>query len=103
MAKRDLHKVLFLKQRRILQDFGVSLLLAMKRRGYTKKSISERTGFDPKTINKVFEGDPGVAIGTYLKVMSVLGLENNFSEMAGKDEVGQKIQNLKLLGVMDDE
>ena len=69
----------------------------MKRRGYTKKLICDRTGFDNKTVNKVFAGDPGVAIGTYLKVMAVLGMEENFAEMAAHDEVGVKLQNIKLL------
>ena len=97
MAKRDLHKVLFPKQRKVLTSFGEDLLLAVKRRGYTKQMICDRTGFDNKTVNKVFVGDPGVAIGTYLKVMAVLGMEENFAEMAAKDEVGIKLQNLKLL------
>jgi hypothetical protein len=98
MAKRDLYNVLFPKQRKIMKVFGEDLLLAMKRRGITKKMMSERTGFDPKTLNRVFAGEPGVAIGTYLKVMAVLGMENNFAEMAGHDEVGIRLQNLKLLG-----
>lgn len=97
MAKRDLHNVLFPKQRKILTHFGEDLLLAMKRRGFTKKLLCERTGFDHKTVNKVFAGDPGVAIGTYLKVMAVLGMESNFAEMAAHDEVGIKLQNIKLL------
>ena len=97
MARRDLHNILFPKQRKILITFGEDLLLAMKRRGYTKKLLSERTGFDHKTINKVFAGDPGVAIGTYLKIMAVLGMEKNFAEVAAHDEVGIKLQNIKLL------
>ncbi|THB64563.1 MAG: transcriptional regulator [Gammaproteobacteria bacterium] len=97
MAKRDLHKVLFPKQRKVLTSFGEDLLLAMKRRGFTKKMVCERTGFDNKTVNKVFAGDPGVAIGTYLKIMSMLGMEDNFSVMAAHDEVGIKLQNIKLL------
>lgn len=97
MAKRNLHNVLFPKQRKILTHFGEDLLLAMKRRGFTKKLLCERTGFDHKTVNKVFAGDPGVAIGTYLKVMAVLGMESNFAEMAAHDEVGIKLQNIKLL------
>lgn len=97
MAKRNLHNVLFPKQRKILTHFGEDLLLAMKRRGFTKKLLCERTGFDHKTVNKVFAGDPGVAIGTYLKVMAVLGMESNFTEMAAHDEVGIKLQNIKLL------
>ncbi len=59
--------------------------------------ICERTGFDNKTVNKVFAGDPGVAIGTYLKIMAVLGMVSNFSELAAHDEVGIKLQNIKLL------
>ena len=61
MAKRDFHNVLFPKQRQILTHFGEGLLLAMKRRGFTKKLLCERTGFDHKAMNKVFAGDPGVA------------------------------------------
>ena len=97
MGKRDLHKVLFPKQRRVLNSFGEDLLLATKRRGYTKKLICDRTVFDNKTVNKVFAGDPGVAIGTYLKIMSVLGMEENSAEMAAHDEVGIKLQNIQLL------
>ncbi|MCL1159270.1 transcriptional regulator [Shewanella basaltis] len=97
MARRDLHSVLFPKQLKILTLFGEDLLLALKRRGLTKKMLCERTGFDHKTVNKVFAGDPGVAIGTYLKVMAVMGMESNFSEMAAHDELGIKLQNIKLL------
>lgn len=97
MARRDLHSVLFPKQIKILTLFGEDLLLALKRRGLTKKMLCERTGFDHKTVNKVFAGDPGVAIGTYLKIMAVMGMESNFSEMAAHDELGIKLQNIKLL------
>lgn len=97
MAKRDLHRILFPKQRKILSTFGEDLLLAAKRRGLSKQVICERTGFDPKTVNKAFEGDPGVAIGVYLKIMSVLGMEGNFAEVAAHDEVGIKIMNSRLL------
>ncbi|AZK64896.1 MULTISPECIES: transcriptional regulator [Pectobacterium] len=97
MAKRDMYRVLFPKQRRTLTAFGEDLLLAVKRRGFTKKIICDRTGFDHKTVNKIFAGDPGVAIGAYLKVMSVLGMEDNFAKLAAYDEVGMKLQNIKLL------
>jgi len=45
MAKRDFHNILFPKQRKILTHFGEDLLLAMKRRGFTKKLLYERTWF----------------------------------------------------------
>ena len=97
MAKRDLYKVLFPKQQRILATFGEDLLLAVRRRGLTKQMICDRTGFDNKTVNKVFAGDPSVAIGTYIKIMAVLGMEENFAKLAAHDEVGIKLQNIKLL------
>ncbi|WP_440446687.1 hypothetical protein [Neptunomonas phycophila] len=62
-----------------------------------KKLQCERTGFDHKTVNKVLAGDPGVSIGAYLKIITVLGMESNFAEMAAHDEVGIKLQNIKLL------
>lgn len=97
MAKRDLYKVLFPKQQRILATFGEDLLLAVRRRGLTKQMICDRTGFDNKTVNKVFAGDPSVAIGTYIKIMAVLGMDDNFAKLAAHDEVGIKLQNIKLL------
>lgn len=98
MGRRDLYRVLFPKQRKALSTFGEDLLLATKRRGLTKQLICDRTGFDNKTVNKVFAGDPSVAIGTYIKVMAVLGMEENFAKLAAHDEVGIKLQNIKLLG-----
>lgn len=91
------HKKLFPKQKKILTTFGEDLFLAMKRREFTKSLVAERTGLDPKTITKVFNGDPGVAIGAYLKVMAVFGMESNFADMAGHDELGSKLQDMKLL------
>lgn len=97
MPKRDLHRVLFPKQLKALTIFGEDLLLASKRRGFSKKTICERTGFDNKTVNKIFAGDPGVSIGAFIKVMAILGMEDNFSKIAAHDEVGIKLQNIQLL------
>jgi len=97
MASVAGHKKLFPKQKKILTTFGEDLFLAMKRREFTKSLVAERTGLDPKTITKVFNGDPGVAIGAYLKVMAVFGMEGNFADMAGHDELGSKLQDMKLL------
>ncbi len=91
------HKKLFPRQKKILITFGEDLFLAMKRRGFTKSLVAERTGLDPKTVTKVFNGDSGVAIGAYLKVMAVFSMEANFADMAGHDELGSKLQDMKLL------
>lgn len=80
-----------------MKRFGENLLLAMKRRGYTKALISERTGFDPKTVKRVFDGDPSVSMGVYVMVMAVLGLEQNLEELASNDPLGRKLQDIELL------
>jgi plasmid maintenance system antidote protein VapI len=69
----------------------------IKCREFTKSLVAERTGLDPKTITKIFNGDPSVAIGAYLKVMAVFGMESNFADIAAHDELGIKRQNMKLL------
>lgn len=97
MSKRNLHQVLFPAQKRILETFGTDLLLAAKRRGLNKTMLGERSGFDIKTINKILAGDPGVAIGAYIKILGILGMEANFTELAAHDEVGRKLQDAKLL------
>lgn len=97
MSKRNLHQVLFPAQKRILETFGNDLLLAAKRRGLNKTMLCERSGFDIKTVNKILVGDPGVEIDAYIKVLGILGLETNFSELAAHDDVGRKLQDAKLL------
>jgi|GEM_PF-3503632 hypothetical protein len=73
MPKEIYTEYCFPKQRKARLCFGEYLLLAMKRREITKQMMCNRTGFNNKTVNKVFAGGPGVAIGTYIKVMAVLG------------------------------
>ena len=97
MSKRNLHQILFPAQKRILEEFGTDLFLAVKRRGLNKTILCERSGFDIKTINKILAGDPGVAIGAYIKILGILGLDANFAELAAYDEVGRKLQDAKLL------
>lgn len=59
--------------------------------------ICDRTGFENKTVNKVFACDLGVAIGIYIKVPSILGMADNLAELAARDPVGVKLKNIKLL------
>jgi hypothetical protein len=97
VSKRNLHQILYPAQKRILETFGTDLLLAAKRRGLNKTMLCERSGFDIKTVNKILAGDPGVALGAYIKVLGILGLDANFAELAAHDEVGRKLQDAKLL------
>lgn len=45
---------------------------------------------------KVERGDPGATMGSYVRVLAVLGLENDLSGLAADDRVGRKLQDLEL-------
>ncbi len=90
--------VVFPRNRKILAQLGENIKLACKRRGYTQKQISERTGLSRLTIRKIEKGDPKVSIGHYVSVLSVLNLVDDFAQVASDDELGRKLQDIKLLG-----
>jgi len=90
--------VVFPKNRRLLEQLGENIKLACKRRGYTQVLISERTGLSRLTIRKIEKGDPSVSIGHYLAVLSVLGLAGDVANVALDDELGHKLQDIKLIG-----
>ena len=90
--------VVFPKNRRVLEQFGANIKLACKRRGYTQVLISERTGLSRLTIRKIEKGDPSVSIGHYMSVLGALGLAEDFARVAEDDELGRKLQDIKLMG-----
>ena len=50
------------------------------------------------TIRKIEQGNSKVSIGHYVAVLSVLGLVEDFARVANDDELGRKLQDIKLLG-----
>ena len=88
----------FPKSREALSLLGENIKLACKRRNYSQVLISERTGLSRLTIRKIERGDPKVSIGHYVAVLAVLGLVEDFSTVASDDELGRKLQDIKLMG-----
>lgn len=82
---------------RLLQSLGENLRLARKRRKLTLEQVAERAGIARSTLWLIEKGDPGVAIGAYLQVLFVLGLEKDISKIAAEDELGRKLQDAKFL------
>ncbi len=76
---------------------GERIKLATKRRGFTQRLIAERTGLSHPTLRKIERGDPTVSIGHYVVVLSVLGLVEDLDKVALDDELGRKLQDIKLL------
>jgi transcriptional regulator with XRE-family HTH domain len=90
-------QILFPKHLRILQQAGENIELARKRRKLTTIQVSERAGIDRSTLNRIEKGDPRVSFGAYFNVLRVLGLQDDFLKLAADDELGRKLQDLKLL------
>ena len=81
---------------RLLEGFGANLKLARLRRKYSSETVAQRAGITRRTLSKVEQGDAGVALGVYARVMQVLRLENDLAQLAVDDVLGRKLQDAGL-------
>ncbi len=82
---------------KILAQLGEDIKLARLRRKLTTEQVAERASISRSTLWLVEKGTASVAIGTYLQVLFVLGLEKNFLNIANDDTLGRKLQDADLL------
>jgi transcriptional regulator with XRE-family HTH domain len=75
---------------------GENIQLARLRRKLSAEQVAERAGISRKTLHKIESGSPTVAMGSYLQVLFVLGLQNDLSEVAAMDPLGRKLQDVGL-------
>ena len=66
----------------MLQRLGERLRLLRVRRGLSAKEMAASTGMSVVTLRSLERGGKGVAIGGYLAVMTVLGIERDLEELA---------------------
>lgn len=81
------------KNLKILTELGEHIQLARLRRRLSAEQIAERTGISRKTVYNIEQGSPTVAIGSFLQVLFVLGLEKDLSMVAAADPLGRKLQD----------
>lgn len=81
---------------RLLEKVGANLKLARLRRKYSAQTVSQRAGISRKTLYRVEQGDPAVALGIYARVLQVLRLEQDLEGLAADDELGRKLQDARL-------
>jgi transcriptional regulator with XRE-family HTH domain len=81
------------KNLKILKDLGVHIQLARLRRRLSADQVAERTGISRKTVYNIEQGSPTVAMGSYLQVLFVLGLEKDLLTVAAADPLGRKLQD----------
>ena len=59
--------------------------------------MAERANISRSTLWQIEKGLPSVAIGSYLQVLFVMGLEKNILNVANDDVLGRKLQDIALL------
>ena len=85
------------KNLKVLIVLGEQIQLARLRRKFSAEQVAERAGISRKTVYNIEQGIPSVAIGSYLQVLFVLGLEQDLSMVAASDPLGRKLQDAGIL------
>lgn len=91
-------QIVFPKHQKLLEQMGENLKLARKRRKLTAMQVAERANISRNTLYLLEKGTPSVSIGALFNVLRVLGLHEDFLKLGADDELGRKIQDLRLLG-----
>lgn len=70
-------------ERQLLLQFGERLRRLRKARKLGTVQLAQQVGISRTTLAAVEAGDPGPSLGTYLRVMSVLGISGELALLAG--------------------
>jgi len=79
-----------------LEYLGERIKLARLRRKYSQEIVAKRAGISRPTLTAVENGASTVSIGTYAMVLMILGLLDDFEQIAKDDLLGRKLQDLDL-------
>ena len=83
-------------QAKLVVQLGQRLRDARLRRRFPVSLVAARAGISRPTMNKVEQGDPSVTIGTYLRVLKVLGLERELEKVVEEDPVGRRLLDAEI-------
>ena len=92
---REAH-ILFPVLQRVLAELGENIRLARLRRRFSSAIVAERASISRNTLRAIERGAPSVALGAYANVLFSLGLEKDLKGIARDDELGRKLQDLRL-------
>jgi len=84
--------------KRALTKLGEDIRAARLRRRISMAIMAERVSITRVTLQKLEQGDPGVAIGTYATALFVLGLISRLSDLTDvrHDDVGLQLEEERL-------
>ncbi|MCE2733102.1 MAG: helix-turn-helix domain-containing protein [Flammeovirgaceae bacterium] len=89
--------ILLPKTATLLAELGENIKLARLRRKLSTEQVAERANIGRTTLWAIEKGSPNVAMGFYVQVLFVLGLEKDLLKVAGDDPLGRRLQDAKLL------
>jgi len=90
-------QVVFPQYNNVLERMGENIKLARKRRKMSTLLVAERANIARSTLYLIESGSPSVSFGAYFNVLRVLGLQNDLLKVAADDELGRKLQDMKLI------
>lgn len=96
MTKSTMSSKLPRKLEQKMQIVGEQIKLARLRRNLSITQVAERATCSPLTMSRIEKGVPTVAIGTYLRVLYALQLEEDILWLAKEDKLGMALQDLSL-------
>jgi transcriptional regulator with XRE-family HTH domain len=93
---RTRNNILLPRAQKPILVLGENIKLARLRRKFSSAQVAERADISRPTLVSIEKGNSNVTIGAYVKVLSVLGLENDIMEVAKDDKLGRRLQDAKL-------
>ena len=87
---------MYLAQRNLLAALGERLRLARLRRKLSVDLACERAGISRMTLYRAEAGSSALALGTLVRILSVLGLEADLELIARDDKLGRLLQDQNL-------
>jgi transcriptional regulator with XRE-family HTH domain len=82
------------------QELGERMRLARWRRKLSTVLFAERMGISRETLRRLEAGDPNIALGTYMRALRVLGLDQDIDTVARDDVLGRKLQDVAAMAAM---
>jgi transcriptional regulator with XRE-family HTH domain len=85
------------KHKRMFRQVGEQLRLARLRRRLSAAQVAERAGISRNTLYLLEKGSPSSSIATLFRILTVLGLEEDFLGIAQDDKLGRRLEDARLL------
>jgi transcriptional regulator with XRE-family HTH domain len=87
---------LFPQTQRRAEALGERLRLARRRRRMSLEDLAKRVDVNRETLARLERGDLTTSLNVLARVLGVLGLEEDLDLLAGDDELGQRLQDIRL-------